>query len=107
MRARKNGIHLQYAGEAPDIREAEQNAEDNRHCNYISMSPSSSIFHPSRCIDHHHIVRADRTYPMHPANAERWVSFASHHSTFPKQFVYDPNLQEQGIAKCTYASTLR
>ena len=32
MRARKNGIHSQYAGEAPDVREAEQNAEDYRHC---------------------------------------------------------------------------
>ena len=48
-------------------------------------------------------MRADCTYPMHPANAERRVSFASHHSIFPKQLVYDPKPQEQGIAKCTYA----
>ena len=69
--ARLNGIHLQYAGKAPDVREAEQDAEDNRHCREsisISMSPSHS-YHPSRCIDHQHIMRADRTYPMHPAHA--------------------------------------
>lgn len=51
----------------------------------------------SRCIDHQHIMRADRTYPMHPANAERWCQLR-----IQKQFVFFPKPQEQGIAKeCT------
>lgn len=51
MRARKNSIHSQYAGEAPDVREAEQDAEDYRHCKreMISIStltiPSSFPLH--------------------------------------------------------------
>ena len=53
MRARKNGIHSQYAGEAPDVREAEQDAEDYRHCKRERISMSTlhhSFFLPAALI---------------------------------------------------------
>ena len=40
-RIRYMRAHSQYAGKAPAVGQAEQNAEDNRHCDrVISMSPS-------------------------------------------------------------------
>lgn len=63
-------------------------AEEHQHEHHFLL--------PSRCIDHQHIMRADRTYPMHPANAERWVSFAS------KTVRFLPNPRNRALQNALY-----
>lgn len=69
--------HLQDPGKAEDVAYAEQAAEDDRHCKQSVSLACALASCARRCNDHHHtqrIMRADRTYPMHPARIEIRVS---------------------------------
>lgn len=97
MRARKkrSGLHLQYAGEAPDIRETEQDAEDYRHCEAIISMSIHSL--PPALITN---TSCELIVPIQCTLHTRTMGQLTAHHVSQNSSCF-PNPQEQGIAKCT------